>query len=221
MTPADVVYIGDKAIVIMSILLFFASVVVLFFLARRLFDRRLALLACGLVVLCDMLWQYSLSGLPQMLMLLLFNLTVYALVRAIEARNDDGLVRFWLAAVGAGFGLLALPHALTIWMFVAALIFLGFLFSTAGLGGAYPRSPCLLIIHTPWLLRNFILSGNPAGVAFYSVLDGMRHPESVWMRHVDLSLGGAGAGLCAISSPQISSRNSGIFWVIWDGASWQ
>jgi hypothetical protein len=73
MTPADVIYVGDKAIAAMSILLFLASVAVLFFIARRLFDRRLALLGCGLVLLCDAIWQYSLSGLPQMLLLLLFN----------------------------------------------------------------------------------------------------------------------------------------------------
>jgi Dolichyl-phosphate-mannose-protein mannosyltransferase len=136
MTSANVVYAGDKAIAVMSILLFFASIVVLFFIARRLFDQRLALLACGLVLLCDALWQYSLSGLPQMLLLLLFNLTVYGLARAIEARNGGGFVGIWLAAVGAGFGLLALTHALTIWMFAAALIFCVFYFQLGGWDGA-------------------------------------------------------------------------------------
>ncbi len=86
MTTSNLVYAGDKVIAAMSIFLFLLSILVLFFTARRLFDRRLALLACGLVVLCDMLWQYSLSGLPQMLLLLLFNATIYALVRGVEAQ---------------------------------------------------------------------------------------------------------------------------------------
>ncbi|MEY2525627.1 MAG: hypothetical protein QOE73_398 [Verrucomicrobiota bacterium] len=193
MTPADVVFAGDKAIAAMSILLFFASVVVLFFLARRLFDQRLALLACALVLLCDALWQYSLSGLPQMLLLLFFNLTVYALARAVEARNGAGGVRIWLAAAGAGFGLLALTHALTIWMFIAALIFCVFYFRPRGWAAGIVLA-AFAVLYTPWLLRNFVICGNPGGVAIYSVLDGMRHPEAGWMRHVDLGFEGIGPG---------------------------
>jgi dolichyl-phosphate-mannose-protein mannosyltransferase len=194
MTPADIVYTGDKAIAAMSILLFLASMVVLFFIARRLFDQRLALLACGLVLLCDTIWQYSLSGLPQMLLLLFFNVTVYALLRAVEARNGGGFVGIWLAAVGAGFALLALTHALTIWMFLAALIFCVFYFRPRG-WAAIIVLVVFLAIYTPWLIRNYIICGNPGGVAVYSVLNGMRHPEAGWMRHVDLDLGGISPGM--------------------------
>src|SRR5215469_17901012 len=84
MTKREFVYAGDKAVAAMSVFLFICSIAVLFFTARRLFDQRLALLACGLVLLSDSIWQYSLSGLPQMLLLLLFNATIYALIRAVE-----------------------------------------------------------------------------------------------------------------------------------------
>src|SRR5205823_10592922 len=89
MDPHTVTYAGDKAIATMSILLFVGSLAVLFFTARRLFDRRLALLACGLVLLCEAMWQYSLSGLPQLLLMFLFNSTVYLLVRAVEAQHRE------------------------------------------------------------------------------------------------------------------------------------
>ena len=128
MTMRDAVYIGDKAIAAEAMILFLGSILVLYLLARRLFDQRLALIACGLVLLCDLFWQYSLSGLPQMLMLLLFNGTLYALVRAIEADKVNGPVERWLAAAGAGFGLLALSHALTLWIFAGAIIFLAIYF---------------------------------------------------------------------------------------------
>ena len=51
MTPQSLVYAGDKAIAIMSILLFFAAVGVLYFLARRLFDRQLALMRHDVAIL--------------------------------------------------------------------------------------------------------------------------------------------------------------------------
>jgi hypothetical protein len=191
MSVSDVVCVGDKAIVAMSILLFLLSVLIFFLTARRLFDRRLALLACGLVVLCDMLWQYSLSGLPQMLLLLLFNATTYALVRAVEAQYDGGRVRAWLAVVGVGFGLLALTHALTIWIFAGALVFCVFFFRPRG-WAAVIMLATFTIVYTPWLIRNYIVCGNPGGVAIYSVLDGIRHSEAGWMRRINLDVEGIG-----------------------------
>jgi len=191
MTPSELVYTGDKAIVIMSMLLFIGSVVVLFFIARRLFDQRLALLACSLVLLCDAVWQYSLSGLPQMLLLFLFNSTVYALVRAVEARYGGGRVGLWLVFVGAGFGLLALTHALTIWIFLGALIFCVFFFRPRGWAAAIILA-VFLIFYLPWLFRNYLICGNPAGVAIYSVLDGFGHSEAAIMRQVAFNVEGIG-----------------------------
>ena len=191
MSEREAVYIGDKAIVLLSMALFFASIVILFFTARRLFDRKLAFLACGLVLICDMLWQYSLSGLPQMLLLFLFNATAYVLVRALEARNGGGRVGPWLAAAGAGFGLMALSHALTIWMFVPLLVLCAFLFRPR-YWAASVVLVAFLILYTPWLLRNYVVCGNPGGVAIYSVLDGIRQSEARWMRRVQFDAGGIG-----------------------------
>jgi hypothetical protein len=187
------IYVGDRVIAGMSIALFLSSVVVLFFLGRRLFDRRVALLSCGLVLLCDMMWQYSLSGLPQMLLLLLFNLTIYAMVRAVEEQYLGGFVGFWLAGAGLGFGLLALTHAITLWIFAAAVIFCLMFFRprwrAAGILGAG-----LAILYLPWLLRTFLVCGNPAGVAIYSALDGITMSEAAWMRHINVTFEGIGPG---------------------------
>lgn len=191
MTPSDIIFIGDWAIAAMSILLFLLSVVVLFFIARRLFDQRLALMACSMVLLCDMLWQYSLSGLPQMLLLFLFNCTVYALLRAVEARYGGGPVGVWLAVAGLGFGFLALSHALTIWIFVAALIFSVLFFQPRG-WAALIMAAVFAIVYFPWLIRNFIICGQPGGIAIYSLLDGIRHTEAGWMRRISLDFEGAG-----------------------------
>lgn len=177
----------------MSILIFFAAVGVLFVTVRRLFDLRLAVVTCGLVLLCDMMWQYSLSGLPQMLLLLLFNLTVYALVRAVEERHNDGPVGIWLATAGAGFGLLALSHALTIWMFAAALVASLVFFRPRG-RAALIMLATFAIVYLPWLLRNFVVCGNPGGVAIYSILDGLGPTEAGWMRRITFNLQGIGPG---------------------------
>lgn len=193
MTARDIVYAGDKIIAVIAILLFLASLVILYLIARRLFDERLALLGTALVLLCDTIWQYSLSGLPQMLLLFLFNATTYALVRAVQAQYGGGRVGVWLGASGVGFGLLALSHALTIWMFVATLIFCVFFFRPRFWAAVIVLS-AFTIMYAPWLVRNYVVCGNPGGVAIYSVLDGINHPEAGHMRRVDLDLAGVTPG---------------------------
>lgn len=191
MSPKDIIYPGDKIIALSAICFFLASLAIIYFIARRLFDDRLAALATGLVLVCDTIWQYSLSGLPQMLMLFLFNATIYALVRAVEAQYAGGRVGVWLGLAGIGFGLLALSHALTIWIFLAALIFCIFFFRPRG-WAAIIILAAFVIVYTPWLVRTYMICGNPAGVAMYSILDGINHTEAGHMRRVQLDLEGAG-----------------------------
>jgi hypothetical protein len=193
MTPRDITYVGDYAIAGSAILLFLASVLLLFFIARRLFDERLALLSCGLVLICDAIWQYSLSGLPQMLMLFFLNATLYAMVRAVQGHYGGGYVGIWLAAAGVGFGFLALSHALTIWIFLGALVFSIFFFRPR-LWAAMILVVPFVLLYTPWLVRNYLVCGHPGGVAIYSLLDSIRYSEAGWMRRIALDIGGIGPG---------------------------
>ncbi|MEY2544274.1 MAG: hypothetical protein QOE81_1735 [Verrucomicrobiota bacterium] len=193
MDPRTLIYVGDKAIATMSILLFIGSVAVLFFTARRLFDQRLALLACGLVLLCETMWQYSLSGLPQLLLMFLFNSTVYLLIRAVESQHRDESSLKWLVAAGVGFGLLALTHALTLWIFLGALIIAGFFFRPRGWSALIMLAVCA-VVYLPWLIRTFIICGNPGGVAIYSIFTGVGRSEWSWMRQLDFDSASVGLG---------------------------
>ena len=114
-----------------------ASIVVLFFIACRLFDQRLALLSCALVLICDMIWQYSLSGLPQMLMLFLFSADRFMCWCERCRRNTAAAaVGIWLGRGRCRFRT-ARAHATRSrsGFFVGALVFTRFLFPTARLGG--------------------------------------------------------------------------------------
>ncbi|HUE40586.1 MAG TPA: glycosyltransferase family 39 protein [Chthoniobacterales bacterium] len=188
MTPRTLIYAGDRAIALMSIALFLGSIAVLFVTVRRLFDRRLALLTCGLVLLCDAMWQYSLSGLPQMLLLLLLNVTVYLLVRAVEAHYAGESTMKWLGGAGAMFGLLALTHALTLWIFLAAAVFAALFFRPRGWSAAIMSATCA-ILYLPWLIRTLVVCGNPGGVAIYSIFNGIGHSEWGWMRQMTFDPG--------------------------------
>lgn len=185
MTPKINLYVGDRAISLVAILFFLLSVAVNYFTAKRLFDQRLALLGLGLVVVCYSFWEYALSGLPQMLMLFLFSLCAYTLLRALEARGSNGSVSPWAAAAGLLFGLLALTHGLTICIFVGALLYVAFSFRPRGLH-ALIMLGVFLVVYTPWLVRNYQVCGNPLGLGVYSLLQGVTQSESEMMRSMKM-----------------------------------
>jgi len=60
-----------------------------------------------------------------------------------------------------------------------------------------------LLLYTPWLLRNWMVCGNPAGIAFYSALDGLGRSETSWMR--DLASDSAGITPTAVRDKMINN----------------
>ena len=167
--------------------------VIEYFLLRRLFDARLAFWAATLTLLSDLCWQFTLSGLPQMFMLLLFNAALYAWCapsrrtsavdrrdvtrrRPAKARSSCGRARKrvlgWLAATGVLFGLLALSHALAVWFFVGLLVFSAVHFRRRG-PAVLVMLAAFAVVCAPWLVRNVQVSGHPFGVAGYTIYDGV------------------------------------------------
>jgi hypothetical protein len=190
---------AERFIVGISMLLFLAAVAVQYALLVRLFDRRLAVWAAALTLGSNLCWQFTLSGLPQMLMLLLFHLALYALARAVEsqvarraaaaqglgaeAAGAGGILR-WLAAVGALCGLLALCHGLSAWIFLGALIF-----STVYFRQRLAAFLVLLIpfaaVYAPWMAHEYHVSGSPFGTAIYATFEGLGPSTATRMRSTE------------------------------------
>ncbi|MEP6669244.1 MAG: glycosyltransferase family 39 protein [Chthoniobacter sp.] len=189
MTTKQIVYAYDRMIAFTQTLFFFLAVLVNYFTAKRLFDDRLAVFSVGLMLLCERFWDFAMSGLPQMLMLFLFSGAAYAMVRAIEARVAGGKPLPWLIGVAALFGLLALAHALTIWLFVGALFFSVFYFRPRGRDAAIMVG-VFLLFYGPWMIRNQRVCGNPMGLGWYSGLYQIRGSETQIMRSLEVSLSG-------------------------------
>ena len=175
------VFGGDRLIAGVSVLFFLAAVAVNFLLASRLFDRRIAWLSTAFVLLADQFWQFSLSGLPQMLLLFLFSCAAWVLAVAIRARREGRGTIGWLALLGFFLGLMALTHPLTFWFSAGVGVFCGFYFR-----GGIPRLLIPLIIclamFSVWVIRDFQVTRTPFGISQFAWLDGLSLSENGWMR---------------------------------------
>ena len=182
-------YAYDRMIAGLQVLFFLLAVLINYYTARRLFDDRLAAFAACMMLVCQRFWDYAMCGLPQMLMLFLFSAAAHTLVRAIEARYLRKPTLAWLSATAALFGLLALTHALTIWMFAGALLYVALSFRPLGRDAAV-MAVIFMAMYTPWMIRNYQVCGSPVGLGWYSGLHGLRGTESQLMRSMEVSLAG-------------------------------
>ncbi|MDD5349209.1 MAG: glycosyltransferase family 39 protein [Chthoniobacteraceae bacterium] len=189
LSTRDYIYVCDRMISAVAMLFFFLSVFVSYFTVRRIFDNYIAIWVVILTLACGVFWQYALSGLPQMLMLFLFNIAMYGFVRAMEAHNEGAPPFGWLAFTAFFFGLLTLTHGIAFWPFVGAFCFCVVHF-TPRWKTALVMSIVFVGVCTPWLVRNSHVCGNPFGLSLYSGLEQIRGSEAAIMRSPILNYAG-------------------------------
>jgi dolichyl-phosphate-mannose--protein O-mannosyl transferase len=80
----EMVFPLDRVVATVCTLFFLMAIGVNYLLISRIFDAKIAGVCAILMLFCEVFWNYSLSGLPQMLMLLLFSCGIYFVYRAIE-----------------------------------------------------------------------------------------------------------------------------------------
>ena len=121
-------YQPDFLISMFNQLLFFALILLVYFLVRRAFDGPTAILSAVLLFFTDLFWRFSVSGLSTMLLLLIFAGVAWCLV-ALEHEGREGTrSAMWVYLLAGGTGLLIGIGALTRysfgWLILPALIFL-------------------------------------------------------------------------------------------------
>lgn len=172
MDKAELLYAGDRMIAFTSMIFLLLAVGVWYFVIARLFDHRVAILASAVILLTDLIWQFSLAGLPQMLVMLLFGCAMLATIYAEREQERANIARtlIFLGLAGLSFGLMILTHGLSAWIFVGWCIFVGMTFSPRGLMFLVPLGVALIAV-IPWLVRNFAECGNPFGLAILGMFD--------------------------------------------------
>ncbi|NBZ95719.1 MAG: hypothetical protein EBR40_04720 [Proteobacteria bacterium] len=194
MAPTDTLSKGDRVAAGLGILLLLIGVLVWYFVARRLFDYELALLAAGLLLVTDLMWQYALAGLPQLLLIILFGLVTlcsFDALRAEEQERSALSVILRLALAAFLLGLMALTHGVAAFLLPGFLAFCLIAFRER-VAATFVSLVVFLTTVLPWLAHNYLTCGNPLGIAVYTALAGAGVTEEAVMRGVNtgLSLGG-------------------------------
>lgn len=172
MRANEMVFPLDRVIAMVSTLCFLMAIGVSYLLISRIFDPKIAGVTAILMLLCETFWDYALSGLPQMLMLLLFSCAIYFVYRAVEDASE-GRIPFVPAIIaGVFFTLLALTHYIAIWIAIGYIIFAAVSLRPRGIVGATVMVT-LLIGMAFVMVRNSGISGTPFGTAFLNLYNGM------------------------------------------------
>ncbi len=164
----------QRAVIPLNHFFTLASGLLMFLLARRLFDRRVALVGVTLFFLSDTAWRDSISGTGLPLLTLLTVSMFLGLVVAAQRFRDGENIRRWIvpwlvAAVAAPAAFLTRYGA----FFLAPM---GALFVWTMFGGRQGRRWAIAFIViflagiSPWLVRNLAVTGGILGLAPYTAL---------------------------------------------------
>lgn len=188
-------YQPEMIIAIFNQVVFLAAILLLFFLARRLFDSQVAWITAVVFALNDVLWRFSVSGNSTLLLLVIFLALAWVLTSMDQGETSPDAqaspLRLVMLAGVAGlilgigtltrysFGLLILP----------VLAFILIWSPRVRLAGSLATLAVFLAVVTPWCVRNVNLSGNPFGLAGYAVLaDTSRYPGDELQRSLEVNL---------------------------------
>jgi hypothetical protein len=182
----EMVFPLDRVIATVSTLFFLMAIGVNYLLISRIFDVKIAGVCAILMLFCETFWNYSLSGLPQMLMLLLFSCAIYFVYRAVEAAAEGRTSMTPAIIAGVFFTLLALTHWMTVWIALGYIIFAAIAFRPRGIIGLSVVALLILAAVGP-ILRNQTITDSPFGTAFLTLYGGLGSgSESAVMRTTDL-----------------------------------
>ncbi len=161
------VYGPDRLVAGVSSLFFIVSLVLAFFLSRKLFDEYLGYSVVGFMTLSNLFLEFATSGLPQMMMLTLFLAAMIFFVKATETpRHNSVRLTVYLAVAFLFIALLVLTSWMAIWVALAAIAFVMIFFRPHGIY-AVPGAIILLLFTMLPLMLNATATGSLLGNLYY------------------------------------------------------
>lgn len=210
------VYGLDRIIAATCIIFFIISIGVSYQLVSRIFDTTIASITVVLMTFCELMWQLSQSGLPQMLMLMLFSFAMLNLWKAVEKQEDNKSALGSIIIAGFFMCLLALTHWITIWAYLGFATFAAIYFKPRGVIASLLIGMLAMFVIPVVYFLYMLPSGSPFGTAFFAIHDGLGFSEDYILRSLspdnqELGLKGLMLNIVGAALAQVSDihRNLG------------
>ena len=160
----------------------------IFSIGKHLFYREIGFLSMTIYFLSDIAWQTSISGL-NLSMAIFFSTAAYrSIIISIRYNlEENNKTRFFLHFIySIIFSAIAFySRFLSAFIVIGILIYLWLCLGKFRGGTSYFFIYLILflLLITPWLLRNYFISGNPFGFIFYTALqDTVLYPDVTFLR---------------------------------------
>ncbi len=169
------IYPPDFWISLFNQFLFMIMAVMVYFLARRLFDNLVAWTSAALFLGTDLFWRFSISGLSTMLVMLIFLGLAWTLMvlehNAREAKMKDNQLLLLAAGIGAIVGVGCLARYSFGWLIIPVVLFLFLYLGRQRIQICLVTLAVFAAVISPWIIRNYHLSHTPFGVAGYAAYE--------------------------------------------------
>ncbi len=174
-------YEAEVVIAVFNQVLFFVSLVLLFLLGLRLFDPLVAWVSVASLAGADLFWEFSLSGLPTLMLMALTLALAHCLLAAERGANERewgfGRIAALTFMAGALLGALALTRYGFAILILPALVFVGVSFNERRAALCFMVVIGFAAVVSPWIKRNVDVCGLPLGAAGFALHhDSVRFP---------------------------------------------
>lgn len=182
-------YSPDLFIAVFNQVWFALSIFLVYRIAKKLFSIGVAWFAIGIFSCTELFWRQTIWGGANLLLLTCVLAVIYCLVRLDEGISEGThsarWIAGWAALTGLALGLAALTRYSAICLLIPVGIFVLRYFGEKRKTVFWVLSFCFAVVLTPWLARNYQVSGNFFGIAGYAVYeDTVKFPETSFQRQI-------------------------------------
>ncbi len=174
----ELIYPLDRVIAAISTAFFIMAIGVNYILISKIFDARIAGVCAILMLFCETFWLFSMSGLPQMMMLFWFSCGMFFVYQAVEKSVEGKMAMLPTAIAGVFFTLLAMTHWVTVWIALGFIIYAAISFRPRGVVGLITMVT-LMIPAAYVIYRNYEVSGTPFGAGFLTLYSGLANGQEI------------------------------------------
>ncbi len=188
MNDGGYVYKADRVISAVSMSFFIIAIVLAYTLISRLFDEVVACATCCFMLCSDLVLQYSVSGLPQPLMLCCMLAALHALLSGVRASEEgsDYWALFYVTLSFVCVGLMCLSGWMSLWPAAGLLLFCCFYFRPAGSYAMAAAAVLLLLLAVPAIM-NYRHTGSMFGNAMLGLYNSFGGGEEAALRAANLN----------------------------------